>query len=933
MSIRTGLFYCTILLFTILTLPCLQNETVLATEKPFYITESFDKSIPTPKDVLGFELGSQASRYHEAIRYFKILAKKSPLVQLHENGETHEGRKLYYLLISSSENMERLESIKGDVGKLADPRVTNAGQAAEIIKNSPAIAWMFYSIHGDELSGTDASIALAYRLAAGTDTLATMLRNELVTGIYPMENPDGRERYLAQMEQWGGKVPSFDRQSMQHTGIWPWGRTNHYFFDLNRDWFILSQPESRSRVQLVVDWNPQLVVDAHEMGSNSTYLFNPPREPVNHHVDEKIRQWWKKFSQDQAAAFDEHGWSYYTGEWYEDWYPGYGSSYPCYRGTVAILYEQASTDGSAVKKTNGVLSTFHDAVFHQFASSFANLNTAANNRQKLLQDFYDLRKKAVYRKNKDGVKAYILSAAENPSRTNRLVEKLLEQKIEIKQAEASFTLSTVKSYTENKNASHSFAKGTFVIPVNQPLRPLINAILEADPRMTTAVLKMERESLEKGRGTKMYEVGAWSMPLAYDVEACAVKSMPSVKLKNVESLDDIKGQVINPNPAFGYLLPYNDDNAVDALLQFFEKGWQIHSATKEFQLEGQSYKRGTLLLILNENPGLKSEEVQKCAESVGVTIRGVNTALSQKGPDLGGGTFRLLQKPRIAMVVGSAVSSYNSGTLRYLLDYEMGIGLSLLNSDNLSWADLRQYNVLILPSSGRGFKKIFDKGAQKKVKTWVQQGGTLVAIGGSAAALADSSLKMSAVKLRRQVLKNLPDFSTAVEKELAANKISIDSLMIWEGKTQPPEPTVQKEQPKMDDKALEQADSRQRLFMPRGAIMKVNLDEEHWLNFGLGKHVPAIFYSSNAFMSKAPVQTAARFADANEIRLSGLLWPEAKERWQNTAFATRESSGKGQIILFAHEPNFRSYFYGTARMFLNSILLGPGMGATQTAPW
>ncbi len=933
MSTRKGYLFSFILVSILICCSISQPANAQPGERLFYITNEYDAAVPVPKEILGFDLGARATRYHELIRYVKVLAEKSPRVQMFENGQTWEGRKLYYLLISAEENLQRLDDIKKDISRLADPRKTSQAVAKNLIKKSPAVAWMFYSIHGDELSGSEAAIALAYRLAAGTDAQSQKLRKALVIGIYPMENPDGRERYLAQMEQWGGNLPSHDRQTLQHTGLWPGGRTNHYFFDLNRDWFILSQPESRSRTQLVAEWNPQLVVDAHEMGATSTYLFNPPREPINHNVDAKIHAWWKTFSEDQAAAFDRNGWSYYTGEWYEDWYPGYGSSYPCYRGAVAILYEQASTDGSAVKKPNGVLSTFHDAIKRQFTSSLANLTTAADNRRALLQDFYKMRKKAVKGKNKNGVRAYILSGEKNPSRTHKLVLNLIAQKIEVYRATAGFTLNDGQFYTEFAKKRRTFPKGTFVVPLNQPLRPLINAILEPDPRMSTAVLKDERESLEKGRGSRMYEVGAWAMPLAYDIDACASKSLPSVKLQKLDGLKSVAGLLTNPRAAFAYLMPYNDDNAVHALLHFFEKNWRVRCATKPFQIEGQRYKRGTLLLIRNENPDLTAAALEKCAEKFGIAIHGVNTALSEKGPDLGGGMFKLLQKPRIAMLAGPTVSSGNLGTIRYLLDVELRLGVSLLNSDYLNRTDLRPYNVLILPSSGRAFKKVFDKQVQKKVKAWVKQGGTLIAISNSAAFLADSSAKISAVRLRRQVLKKLPEYKAAVEKETAAQKIAIDSLAVWANQTVPVKNSANKKAAKFELAITKELDARQRLFMPRGIIMNVLLDEEHWLNFGLGKNVPAIFYSSYAFMSKKPVQTAARFAPAKTLRLSGLLWPEARERWQTTAYATRESSGSGQIILFAGEPNFRSYFYGTGRMLINSFLLGPGMGSSQPVPW
>ncbi len=899
---------------------------------PFYPNGTYDDSIVKPEEVIGYKIGEKPINYVEVVNYISRLAEQSPLVSLHSEGKTHQGRKLYYMIVTSEENRNNLDEIKGNLQKLSDPRITDESTAEEIINNSPAIAFMMYAVHGNESSGTDASIQLLYQLAAGTDKATKKLLDDLVIIIYPMENPDGRERFIHQVETWGGKVRNGDTQSMPHSGVWPSARTNHYHFDLNRDWFILSQPESRARVKIIREWNPQLVVDAHEMGSFSSYLFNPPREPINPNMDAKIIQWWKTFAQDQAKAFDQYGWSYYTREWLEEWYPGYGSSYPSYLGAIAILYEQARTSGTEVKRPDGTTLTFAEAIHHQFVSSIANLTTTANNKKQLLKDFYNIRKEATEKPLRNNVQTIILNPGENKSRASKLVEVLTYHGIEVFEANEDFSVSNATNYFNE--TKEKFSKGSYIITLLQPTQPLINAIMEFETRMKTSFLKSERESIEKGNGTRLYEVSSWSLPLAYGIDAYVSSEKVTAKSKQVESFENMSGRLVNSKPLYGYLIKYNDDNAINALLKLFDSNLKVRSARKTFKIENNSYDRGTLLIRNVENPGLDENVISKIAEETGVTFIGVNTALSESGSDLGADQFPLLAAPKTALLTGASFSMYNYGAIRHLLDNDLLLRVTTLNANYFGRYDLRKYNVLIMPSywgSSGGLKNTLGKSGIKKLKDWISDGGTLIAIGSSAAALADTTIGISKVKLKRQVLSKLDNYEKAYQKELAVKNISVDSVAIWEGKVETEDKDEKTKKP--NTKKMTEQDAEARKFMPRGAIVKINLNEEHWLNFGVNKKLPALYSNNRVLMSKSPVQTAARLAEKNELRLSGLMWPEAKIRMEKGAYLTRESMGNGQIILFADEPNFRSYFEGTKRLLLNGILLGPGFGTRQVVKW
>ena len=297
---------------------------------PFYPGGSYDETIPKPNDYLMHPASQWPAHYLEVINYLKTLAEASDRVLIETHGTTHEGRDLYNVFVGLPEYISNLENIRQKSARLASAEGfrTTADMDA-LISDLPATAWMGYSIHGDEVSGVDAAVQLAYHLAAGTDSATMHLLENVVIVIDPIQNPDGRERYLSMLETYKSHVPNYDRHAQQHNGIWPWGRGNHYLFDLNRDWILVSQPETEGRIATILKWNPQLVVDAHEMGSNATYLFSPPRQPINYNTAENVYKWWDIFSDEQSNAFDKRGWPYYTKEWHEHWYPGYGSGWPC----------------------------------------------------------------------------------------------------------------------------------------------------------------------------------------------------------------------------------------------------------------------------------------------------------------------------------------------------------------------------------------------------------------------------------------------------------------------------------------------------------------------------------------------------------------------------------------------------------------------------
>jgi hypothetical protein len=907
--------------------------------EPFFPGGTYDKNVPTPQSFLGYELASRPAHWEEAYGYFKALAASTRRAQFEEYGKTFEGRTLFYLVITSEENMKRLDDIKTSIGKLSDPRTISDSQAASISENTPAVAWLAYSVHGDELSSTDAAIQVAYQLAAGTDSLTNALRRELVVIVNPLQNPDGRERFLKQIESFWSARPNPDSQSIEHEGFWPYGRGNHYLFDSNRDWFILATPEIRGQVAAVRKWNPQLLVDSHEMDPFGSYLFSPPREPFNPNMTESLKKWWKVFAKDQAKAFDRYGWSYYTREWSELWFPGYASSWSCYIGAIGILYEQAGVQGSLVKRPDGSILTYRESVHHHFTSSIANLTTAARNRKELLKDYYS-GKKAALDITKGSPRAYCIVPGENETRSYDLAKLLAFQGVEIQVAGDSFSGREVRNFWGESSGEKLFPRGSFIIPLNQPLRPLIQAIFDFDPRMNNSFLKQEREELEKRKETKIYETTAWSLPMAYNVDCYTIGRLDAVKTAPFTEVVSAPGNVSNQSPAYGFVFDCSSDAAIHAVSSFLDEGCNIWASLEPFKVEGTSFSRGSFLLRKEDNSEALAEIAKRVSAKTGVRVFGVGTALSEEGPDLGGDRFRQLELPRIAVLSGNPIDFSTYGALWYLLDRVYEVRVSLLDAARMREFDLGKYNCVILPSvwGGRAeYKRVLGETGIKKLKAWVEDGGTLIGLSSASAFLADTSSNFSRVRLREQALKELDDFDEALRKERSGETVEIDSTFVWDF-TKPEKGGAARgekavETGKGDLEKLAKEDENSRLFMPRGAILRANLDEEHWLASGMTRRVPTILYSPEAFLSKNPVTTVGRFAESDSLRISGLLWPEARTRLQKTAYLTREPYGRGQIILFADEPCFRAYFRGTERLLMNAIFLGPGMGTYRKVPW
>jgi hypothetical protein len=928
----------------------------------FYEGGTYEPDIPTPEAILGFPIGRRPVRYDEMRRYLEALANASARVTMRVHARTHEGRELIHLAISREGRVSdsALNTLQQRMSRFADPR-TGGPDTPE--SDLPLVAWFGYSIHGDELSGCDAAVQIAYQLAAGTDAVTSSLRDSVLVFIDPNQNADGRERYLAQMQAAAGRVPNPDSQSLQHRGFWPWGRANHYLFDLNRDWFTLVHPESRGRVAAMTQWNPQLVIDGHEMGWNDTYLFSPPREPFNPNLPRSIRRWWDIFAADQAAAFGERGWSHYTREWNEEFFPGYGSSWAMYHGAIGILYEQAGVDGSVVRQSDGSYLTYRESVQHQFRSTIANIETAMRHRTAILRDYRAGRRQAVETGGSGPVRAYVFIEGDDPQRARHLAQVLHLQGIEVRRADESLTLQNAHDFWGGSWKRKTVPAGSYVVLLEQPAAPLVRNLMDFHVAMPDSFLREERDWLERNKGSRLYEVTTWSRPPSSNVETYWVPRLPSGRTSAWEPSRERTQSPSSQRPSYAYIIDGRRDASMHAVALLLERGMNVRIALEGFSVGGKHFARGSALLRVRANPESLHDVVREVATVANVAIHPTDSGHADDGPDLGGSRFPALTAPRIALLTGYPISFVSYGSLWHLLDHDIQIRVSSLDVQGVRSMDLSKYNVIVLPNAFGGasaYTRALGPRGTENLLTWVKAGGTLVAVGAGTAFAADSSRGFSSVRLRRDVL---AQFAPSLAKGELPETQRMDALgdaprkaapiampllgagataFVKQTRPRGVEYVFAKEQtaamtPALESKPtlehLKRADARLRRFYPQGALLRADVDQDDWLTAGVPARLPILLDNSRALIARAPVRVPARFAEKDSLHLSGLLWPEAADRIGRTACVTRERVGKGQVILFAGDPTYRRATLGSERLVLNALLLGPGLGTQRPAPW
>ncbi len=869
---------------------------------------TYDPRIPSMRKVLGHDAGERITGSSGLVRYLEALAAVSGRVKVFDYAESWEGRRLVYAVVASEANMKRLPEIRAAVLRLADPRKTAEPDARRLMQGLPVVVWLGYGVHGNEISSPDAALMTAYHLAAArNDAMADKILANTIILIDPTQNPDGRDRFVNHFEQARGLEPDASPLSAEHNEPWPGGRTNHYLFDLNRDWFALTQPETKGRVKALLEWKPQVFVDLHEMGSDSTYYFAPEADPYNPHLAKDQRDSLQLFGRNNAKWFDRFGFDYFTREVYDAFYPGYGASWPSYFGSVAMTYEQASARGLVIRRSDGTAMRFRDTIRDHFVASISTAETAAQNREKLLGDFYRFAVTAVEEGIKENIRAYVLPRASGASTgaTDKLALLLAEQGVEVRRATAALQL-----------GGQEYAAGSYVVSLAQPAKRLIRTLLDPVTPMDERFLK-EQERLRKRKlPNEIYDVTAWSLPLVYNVEAIASSSEPpATGFEAVSAAERAQGTVSGGKASVAYLVPWGTASAGRFLAAAHRDGIRMFATDKPFRISGSGYPAGTLIVKVKDNPPDLDARVRKLASLSGAAVYATNTGWVEEGVNFGSRHVFHMRKPSVAVAWDSGVSAASAGATKFVIERQFGYPVTSIRLAQLASADLSRFHVLILPDGPYG--SALGNGAVRRLKDWVTAGGTLIGVSGAVSFLAGTKAGLLSVT-RESAAKPETDAAKKDEKEKESKKEDVvpGKLLATEADY---------------EKAIV-ADSEDPESVP-GVLAKARVDTEHWMGAGMADSVQALV-SGRAIYSPVKLDkgvNVAVFAGPDQVLVSGYLWEENRKQLAHKPLVVVETLGRGLVIGFTTDPNYRAYLDGMNVLFLNAVFRGPAHARPVTS--
>ena len=818
---------------------------------------NYNLSIPKPEDVIGHKIGDRHTRTSQVVNYFESIANLSDRVVLDDHARSHEGRRLIHVIVTHPDNHNNLENLRLDNIKISE--MPNQMKNNNLNK-MPIVAYLGFSIHGDEASGTEAAVLLLHHLAAGQgDEIDQILRNTILI-IDPMFNPDGRDRFANWANGNRGVVPTTDTQNREHNQPWPRGRTNHYLFDLNRDWMPVTQPESQGRVKLFHHWRPQFLLDAHEMGRNSTFFFQPGiKSRTNPNTPKEGVDLTYKIAPFFAKRLDDIQSMYYSEQSYDDFYYGKGSTYGDIHGSVGILFEQGSSRALETESNQGKL-TYAFTVRNQYMATLGAVDGLVALRTEFLKyqrDFYAA-SSAVATKNK--IKGYLINLQENRTRAQMLVKTLQSHRVDAYALKKSITVKGKR-----------FSKGeAVIIPTNQPQPRFIAGVME---KVTTF-----EDSL-------FYDVSAWTLPLAFGVDYYEVKQKPDAFLgTKLKAMNLDGGELVGGKAASAYLMPWNRYFNPKSLYSILDRGILPRITTAPFSAEvagkTMQFKRGTIVIPVVQRDAdatITAAELHRLMEKLvsedHVQIYATNSSSTPSGPDLGGAFQGVLKKPHVALLSGAGTSAYGSGEIWHLIDNRMNIPVSRLNAENLNRNKLSKYNTIIFPDGN--YSKL-DSTDVNHLKEWVSSGGTLISVQSGSKWIVDN---------------NVID-EELVENQKLALDIPYDQVRLVTG--------------------------AQRIG---GAIFNINIDNTHPLGYGYRNKHPVFRRGYTFFkLSESAAANVGRYT--NKPLLSGYVSEEKLAGIKDTASIIAKKQGSGHVVMFADNPAFRAFWYGTNGLLLNAIFFG-----------
>lgn len=817
----------------------------------------FDSKIPSPEEFLGYPIGEYHTRHDRVVAYMHKLAELSDKASIAEYGQTYENRKLIILNIGTAEHIANLESYRQKHLEVVDEK-----KDVDSFDHLPLFINLAYGVHGNEPSSTEAAMLTAYTLVASESEAIRSYLKEVIVFLDPTINPDGRDRHTNWVNSFRGNPLIADRFDIEHNEAWPNGRTNHYWFDLNRDLLLGVHPESKGRLKWYHDWYPNVVTDFHEMGTNSTYFFEPKNKsaslnPVTPSENRDVLN--KVFAAQYAEDLDKIGSFYFTDEVYDSTYPGYGSTYMDLQGSLALLFEQASSRGHLQETPTGDLS-FPFTIRNQYVSSLATIKAAIKNKDLLYEYQNRFFKEAIDKASKSKIKGYVFGDKYDKNRNKAFLDVLLKHEIEVYPLSKDLTINNKTFGTEM----------SYVVPTRQKQYYMVQSLFE---------------TYDKYRDSVYYDASAWSLVNFYNMKYNSLSTLPSTSGMVTAENNRIELAELKRSD-YAYIISY-DDYYAPAFLYFLENnGVVVKASSKPFKLqvngENKAFNRGSLMVPVEDQMVIDKESLYKLikegSEKFKIQAYSVNSGMTIKGNGLGSRSFLTLDKPNIMMIVEGRVSSYEAGEVWHLFEERMEMPVTKVPERLFYRTDLARYNVIIMVS---GRYLLLNKKEKDRLSAWVADGNTLITTASASNwVIKQKIVSESLIFAKKDSAKNVK----RVKYEKARGSIG-----------------------------------KQRIG---GAIFAVDLDLSHPIGFGYHDSNLPVYKNNKVWLSpsKNKFSTVARYQ--TDPHVDGYISKENLELMKRSASIIVSKKGKGRVVLFADNPNFRGAWYGTNKLFMNAVLFG-----------
>jgi len=822
---------------------------------------ALNAQVKSPEEFLGYKVGSKYTPHFKIVNYFQhVAANASASVKIQQYGETNEGRPLLLTFISTPENMKNLEQIRLNNLRLANLANDKAAPNEESV---PAIVWLSYNVHGNETSSSEAALMTIWALVDPSNTKTKEWLKNTVVIIDPCINPDGRDRYVNWFNSVVGKNANPQLISREHREPWPGGRSNHYNFDLNRDWAWQTQIESRRRVKVYNEWMPQIHVDYHEQGLNQPYYFAPAAQPYHDVITSWQREFQSTIGKNHAKYFDAKGWLFFTREIFDLYYPSYGDTYPTYNGAIGMTYEQGGggAGGAAVINDEGDTLTLFDRANHHFTTSLSTIEISSINAGKLIKEFRKFFNDAV----STGIGEYKSYVIKNNPKDKERIESLLEllNKNGIQHGTGS---GTGKGYNYNSGKEESFSfSNDIVISAVQPRSAMVKVLFEPKGKLVDSAT---------------YDITAWALPYAYGLEAFASRE----KLIGSGAIN--KAAVNNEATTYGYIIPWNGLQTVKTVGQLLQKGILLRYAENPFEVNGNKFDRGAVIVLKTANKSFGDNlwsEVKKIANNNNTQLYPVSTGFVDKGKDFGSGSVHPFKAPKVALLTGEGIGSLGAGEIWHFFEQQIDYPITLINLTDINRADLSDFDVLIMPDGNYRF--LSDKDGAEKFKDWINKGGRVIAIEGAVGALAKAEF---GIKLKKT--------DTDEKKDDKKEKVSYDVLRKFEDRERDGIPN-----------------------MTPGSIYKVEMDNSHPLAFGYPNYYYTLKMDDNVYEFIKDGWNVGVIKKDNQV--AGFVGSKLKEKLQDGLIFGVQEMGRGSVTYITDDIMFRNFWENGKLILCNAVFL------------